>query len=365
MRRGILLGTVLVVTMAAGAAWWQAKRTGSSSDSSTPATLDCPREVDLGRVEMHRVTEAVFPILNTGGQPLTIRNVTASCGCLGVRLLPARQEVTPNTTVVVQPGGEIELAFALHVSGVHGVKVGHVIRFSTDDPNHPNVEVRLTFVPTASAFSDHATLSFGEVAYDGAIPAATVGLFSTNEQEAVAVQKVVATDPGRVRVTYLPEPEGVGPVAAEAMPGSRRFGQVRVELVGLKPGDRVDAQVRVYAEGKSEPILAIPVAAHCSTPVNLAPEVLYLPRSSLGGPVYSGVVQCRASGSSPFSLEFGPMPAGVKVQAEDIPGNPVLKHLVVECDPALIADKEVSIPLTARKSEREYKLELRVVVDKR
>ncbi|MCI0700146.1 MAG: DUF1573 domain-containing protein [Planctomycetia bacterium] len=354
----------LAAAVATGAVWWQSGQKQSAKPDPSQPVIDCPREIDLGTVEIHRTVEGVLPITNTGGQPLTIRDITTSCGCLGARLLPNREELKSSATVTIPPGGRVEIVFPLLVSGVHGVKTGHLIRFATDAPETPTVEVRLTFTPSARYFADPAAISLGDIAQDNSPPLTTIGLFTTDDREAPAVKLVTSTDPERVKITFVPESPGSPVVPAEATPGSRRFGQVKVELGALRAGESVNAQVQVYVDGQVEPILAVPVSARVMVPVELLPPVLYLPRMSSSGPVYSGVVLCRATGTDGLRLQIDAVPPGLSVSVEDSPNNPGLLRVVVEGDPK-IAVRESVIPLTARVGGREYQLSLRVVIESR
>lgn len=347
-----------VAVVASGAAWWRFGAATGRPDA--PASIECPREIDLGTVEIHRTAEGVVPVTNAGGQPLTVRSIATSCGCLGVRVLPSREPLTPASAVVVPPGGRVEFAFVLRVAGAHGVRSGHTVRFQTDAPDNPAVEVRLTFTPKARYFTDPNTLTFGDVT-DESRPAATIDLFTTDPDDIPVVGAIVSSDPERVRVSYTPEPTGGPTVSAEAAPNSRRFGRVRVETAELKPGDSLDARVDVFAAGRSEPILAVPVSARAVRSVELTPAVLYLPRGSSTGPVYEGVALCRSNGNS-LSLRVGALPPGITVAVENPSNDTGAVRVSVAGDPKT-AGRESAVPLIAVCGGREYALSLRIVIE--
>ncbi len=363
-RRALLLVLVaLAVGAAAGAVWWRGGGNAPAKvDPSRPAALECPREIDLGTVEMHRSVEAVLPVTNTGGQPLTISDITTSCGCLGARLLPARTDLKPPATVTIPPGERVEIAFPLTVTGVHGAKAAHTIRFQTDAPDAPAVEVRLTFTPKARCFSDPATVALGTITA-GDAPSTTISLFTTDERDVPRVKAVVSSAPDRVKVTFVPEPPGAA-VRAEAAPDSRRFGRVRVELAPTKADDAIAAQVEVFVEGQAEPALAVPVSARVARPAELLPAVLHLPRRSSAGPVYSGEAVCRVSdaGAGAVALRVGLLPPGITARVVDGSEGSGFARVAVTADPKLAA-RESTVALTATRGDREHPLSLRVVVE--
>ena len=91
-----IVGAAFAVVAALGAAWWQSGTAPAGDlNSDLPPVVDCPWEIDFGTAEINRLVTAVLPITNTGGQPLTIREITTSCGCLGVHLLPGRENMGP------------------------------------------------------------------------------------------------------------------------------------------------------------------------------------------------------------------------------------------------------------------------------
>lgn len=354
----LALVVLSVAAVASGALWWRFGAAAGHPDA--PTSIECPREIDLGTVEIHRTVEGVVPITNPGGRPLAVRDITTSCGCLGVRLLSSRESLTPASVVVVPPGGRVEVAFVLRVAGAHGVRSGHTVRFQTDAPDTPAVEVRLTFTPKARYFTDPNALSFGDVA-EGSRPAETINLFTTDPGDIPAVGGVMSSDPQRVRVTYTPDPVGGPTVSAEAAPDSRRFGSVRVETAELKPGESLDARVDVFAAGRAEPILAIPVSARSVRPVEFTPAVLYLPRSSSSGPVYEGAALCRANGGS-LSVRPGTLPPGVAIVIENPSNDSGIVRVVVTGDPKT-AGRESVVPLVAVCGGREHALSLRIVIE--
>jgi hypothetical protein len=359
------VSAVCAVVAAAGvaAAWWAYPRPAAGPVAGGPR-VRCPERIDAGSAEVGQTVEAVLPVGNAGPAPLTLSELSTDCSCLGAFLLPDQHPLAHAASHTIPPGGEARVLFRLRVSGAHGARTDRVVRFRTDDPDRPSVEVRIDYVPLARYFPDPIHLRFDPTDPDR--PAAEFGVFATDAADRATVRAVVPDDPGRLKVEWTPDPADGPPVAAAGAANSRRLGRGRVAVVGPLDGRSVvSSWVRVYADGRDDPIAVVAVAAAVRTPVELTPAVLYLPRSSSAGPIYSATVVCRADGGPVAGLTVGPVPAGLTVEVEQPADSPVVRYLRVTCDPARFEARDVTIPLTARIGERDHPLTLRVVIASR
>ncbi|MBX9581777.1 MAG: hypothetical protein K2X87_15850 [Gemmataceae bacterium] len=353
MRR--VLAVIAVVAAGVAAAWWAYPR--PAAEPAGGPRVRCPERIDAGSAEVGQTVEAVLPVGNDGPIPLTLSELSTDCSCLGAFILPDRHPLTHTPSHTVSPGGEAKVLFRLRVSGAHGVRTDRVVRFRTDDPDRPSVEVRIDFVPLARYFPDPVHLRFDPTDPDG--PPAEFGVFATDAADRATVRAVVADDPGRLKVEWVPDPTDGPPVAAAGATNSRRLGRGRVAVAGPLDGGSVASSIRVYVDGRDDPVAVVAVAAAARTPVALAPAVLYLPRSSSAGPIYSATAICRTAGGPEDGLTVGPVPAGVAVEVEKPADSPVVRYVRVTCDPEA---RDVTIPLTVRTGGRDHPLALRVVV---
>jgi hypothetical protein len=122
----------------------------------------CPEVVELGEASFGDTVTAAFTVGNDGYGPLTLYNVRTGCSCIGLeRRIGAGYEAINRLTLA--PGENADLAMRFKAVGTPGKPMAVGVQFSTDDPDHSEVAVRvvvahlrsgLTTVPPNLVFPD-------------------------------------------------------------------------------------------------------------------------------------------------------------------------------------------------------------------
>ncbi len=103
--------------------------------------IDVAPTYDLGTVVKGDLAVAELPVRNLGEGSLTVEAVSTSCGCTTATLTP----------MVIAPAGEARLRIE-YDSAAHAEDIGPIERsvfISSDDPDEPDVQIRITVVVAA------------------------------------------------------------------------------------------------------------------------------------------------------------------------------------------------------------------------
>lgn len=93
-------------------------------------------DIDLGVIQQGKIYDVPLSVRNTGDAPLTIKKLQFSCHCASARELTAEERVVP-------PGGEQLLPITYDPMNYTGHRQT-IIAITTDDPENPFLEARLT-----------------------------------------------------------------------------------------------------------------------------------------------------------------------------------------------------------------------------
>jgi len=360
------IGSAFLVGSAAAAlvVGWLFGRDLSLAGGEPHPAIDVDRHIELGDCEMLATAEPSVVVRNRGRQPLVLDTITTSCGCLGLFARHGAGDPTKVETLEIGPGGRATLILRLMVSGTPGVRSLQRVRFRTNDPRNPAVEIIVSATPLGGYAAAPASISLGTMpvggrierdvevrAFDRRLPAIT-GAVSSNEHIRVTFQPVRSAAEGK----------------REAKDGEV-VGRLRVSAnAPTTPGD-IEGAISVSCEARPEPVLVIPVTGRVAHLVELLPSEVRLPRVSSSGPVYTASCICRAAAPKSLALRVQKSPPDLKIQIQDVPDNPSLK--IVRIDGAGLEKKVPAaglvrrVALTAEIDGRRIPLNLTLRVQRR
>ena len=133
----------------------------SYTRSPREPTVDVPAVIDLGVQAKGRHVETGFLIRNRGMEALVLRNFGTTCGCVR----PFRRRATGQTEVVeevVPPLSEIEIHVGAAIRGDKG-DFEHWVRFDTNDPGRPHVEIALIGKVDIGVYTTPSQLHLGRL----------------------------------------------------------------------------------------------------------------------------------------------------------------------------------------------------------
>lgn len=133
----------------------------SYTRSPREPTVDVPAVIDLGVQAKGRHVETGFLIRNRGMEALVLRNFGTTCGCVR----PFRRRAAGQTEVVeevVPPLSEIEIHVGAAIRGDKG-DFEHWVRFDTNDPGRPHVEIALIGKVDIGVYTTPSQLHLGRL----------------------------------------------------------------------------------------------------------------------------------------------------------------------------------------------------------
>lgn len=358
---GIVFLGVSAVTLLGG---WLFRCDLNLARTAPHPVIDVVRYVELGEHELNTIVEPLVVVRNRGRQPLILDQFTTSCGCLGVfaeletgqreklgRLeIPARQQAT--------------LVVRLTVTGRIKAREVKRIRFATNDPQNPTVELAIGAIPIARYFACPATVALGTL---------PVGDRQEREVEITALERglpairCAVSSSEHIRVEY--QKVTGSPHKAPGATTSEPVGRLRISFEGSAVPGEIEGIVSLFTEGRQEPALVIPVNGRVAHNVELLPRELKIPRVSSSGPVYAASCICRVPSPKSLSLAIQESPPYVEIQIKDVPGNPSMK--LIQVDAAALHNKipagglETVITLIAEIESERTPLSLKLTVQQR
>ena len=324
--------TWLIVTTAACAASYAVARSGLIERLGlyhhAGPSLVAPRYIDLGRHETDVLAEAAFGVRNRGASPLRIEALQTNCSCQGVYLLDPTGRRARVESFSVEAGGSVELRMPFTVQGYAGVPNARFIRFKTNDPDNPDVQIDIVVTPFPKCVAVPANLIFGNIAL-GKRVSSEIQLRATDSYPQWTVGRISSRPPDRVKVEVLPLDRGSRPDPSPAF--GPVVGRLRVTVTAERV-ETVDGDISVFAKGREIPLVKIPVKAVVAHAVALYPGQISLPRASGPGPVYQATCLCRAAHSAPLMLSVAKTPPGVAAKVLDVEGAPGQKAILIDCE---------------------------------
>src|SRR5262249_22984852 len=154
----------------------------------------------------------------------------------------------------ISPRAKATLILRLAVSGRPGVPEHQRIRFTTNDPRNPAVEILTSVTPVARYFATPATMALGTVAagdrFEGHVDIMAFGRGLPEIRHAVSSND-------HIRVEYRPI-DSSAETNGETK-SSELMGRLRIVLQAPTAPADVEGVVSLFCDGCQEPVVAIPV----------------------------------------------------------------------------------------------------------
>jgi hypothetical protein len=317
--------------VALGAGIFFCQRFNSMGASPNPA-IEVQREFELGEHELLSTVEPLVVVRNNGRQPLTIRKISTSCGCLGVFAQREGGHREKLESLEIASGGEARLILRLAVTGQPGRPELRRVGFQTNDPRNPTVELFLSVTPIARFVAVPANVVFGTL---------PVGVRMQRDVDVMAADQgqpaitYVTSSNTHIRAEYFP----AGALSERQDTSTKAFelrGRLTIRLDAPAGPGECEGVISVHCVGRHEPVITVPVSARVARLVELCPGELTLPRASSAGPVYAATCVCRSSVGKRFGLVVRESPPDVAVQITEALDNPSLK--IIQVDAAKLRD---------------------------
>ncbi len=257
-----------------------------------------PGASDLGEQEYGATVVAKFDISNVGGKPLALDQFRASCSCTAIEQLLDGKPV-PVESIQLSPGEHATILARISVLTTKlDTPLRVVVNFRTNDPVMPegSLVAEISRI-TGGLQCDPKLVQFGEV--KAGVTSERLIVIRDSSISPRSVESVESDRPELVSVQLL-EPLAAG-LASSGNTSGNVIARCRVKLCAMTPQD-VEASIRVRVSGENRPPDAIPVYAHVTGPVSLAPRQLLLPIHSNSGSLYRGTIMCRSVDGSTLAL---------------------------------------------------------------
>lgn len=305
---------LLLVPLAGAALAWSA-RYAWDLRPATPI-LDYPPVVDLGDREFGEVAVGRFTIGNRGRSELQLEKFFTSCSCAGVER-EADGQFQRLESVLVPPGGQIELVARVSVGVQPGESQLVQVGFSSNDPTQPagRIEVRIPHVK-GGAYAVPKAIQFGEIRV-GSAARQVIDLYD-NRQTGRKIEKIRSLQPDRFEARLLPlDPQE--PAQVHEMGGKLI---ARLEVIGesSRPGS-LNGRIEVSLAGEERRPDFIPVFGEVVQDVECRPSMLILPRRSGERLLFSGPMLLRHRDGRAIRLQVENSPQGISVKVRPSPDS--------------------------------------------
>jgi hypothetical protein len=320
-----------------------------------------PAKLNLGGHEIGEVVVAPFTIANRGRSELVIDQVRTNCSCTGMEQVRDGHYVRVES-LRLQRGEEIQLVMHVSVRGVPpGAEMVNVVEFHTNDPSQPTGHIEAIIGPVSRGVSTNP----GSVVF-GSAPVGRKVLRVLDVRDTAMlprrVERVTSTNPARVTARFLPvknSPEG-----GQAHPDGVLCGQVEVCVDTSSPGE-VNEALHIFLAGETRNPDAVAVIGKVTSPFEMSPSLIVLPRASGAGALYHATCVCRSTNAEPFTLSVESVPPGIAAMV--LPGkSPHVCTIRITLDPRRSTRPPPGQPITARFRAKagisETMLELRVLL---
>ncbi len=243
------------------------------------------KDVDFGSIMNTEVQHQVFKFKNTGGGPLKILNVTASCGCTLPKLDGEKRDYMPGDT------GTITVDFnpKSKMGAAHSS-----VTVTTNDPARPSITLNISAVVKKLVFTEPALAQIGQVAKgeEKSFEVKVLGrgkdfkcTFASISPDASAFEAAIVGDPAEIDYQ-----------------GEKLIAQT--VKVSLKKGTKVgyyNHVVNVRTNDEREPVASFSVFANVMGDLEANPAAVSLGMLEAGKP-YSGEFKIYTKSRVPFKL---------------------------------------------------------------
>ena len=318
--------------------------------------LECPEIVDIGPVEYGTVVEARFMVKNRGSGQLVLSEFRASCACQSVEVKRENGFVRA-AEVRLGPDQTAEMRLVLSVNDRAQESLRTPIYFRTNLPAQPE-RVVIVAIPRilAGLVAFPSSLSLGEIPV-GSSARYRVELFDARQKPRKII-RVRSRDSAHITAKLIPD-FGL----SQSPDGANRghlVGTIEIEINTAVAGS-IDNDVFAEIDDGSTAPDAIRVTGRIVAPIEISPSVLFLPRSTSVGQVYSGTCLCRSTSGQDFELTVAQFPKGMSVTIEAaVPESPGMRTVKFELRreflDANVGDGSVTVRMLATLSGRQHEL---------
>jgi hypothetical protein len=358
--QGRWLALALVVPLVAALSTYLATHSLTKRVTRTHPQIDYPRALDFGNHEEGAKVEMPFVIKNNGTEELYIHSIHSSCSCTGIeRAVGGDYERI--SELRLKGGEEAELVMRLTVRGVQpGQSIAYVVDFQTNDPTQPECRMIATVKCTTGRVACHPrAVAFGSVPQNAKLTR-FVDVWDV-ASPTCRIDRVSASNPDRIAVRVLredeydeePEHEHVG----------MHVGRIEI-VVNTATPSVVNSEVTIHLAGHDRERATVAVIGRITSPIEMFPSSIVLPRESTAGPVYSGECLIRSTSGEPVTVSAESVPTGLSVTIAES-NTPAERSVRVGWDakaPASPPDRKLMVRFRARSGSHESLLELPITL---
>jgi hypothetical protein len=320
--------------------------------------IEYPSMLDLGSGERGKLVIRHFTIKNRGTSELIVNDIRTSCSCSGIER-PSDDEYVRVDSIRLTPGESIDLRVRLALTGASiGTAMRSAIEFQTNDPNHPTGHMTLVVSNVSGGvYTTPRSVFFGTLprgakcrhvidVRDHSIHPRTIARVSTTDR--------------RVSAQIIPLPKVAESKRALESDG-KLIGQVEIRVDTSSAGD-IFAKLAIQLENESRPEEPVSITGKVVDSFQISPSVLFLPRLTSKGQVYTAKVVCRSTKGKDLSVRREAIPRGItaEVGPQDQVGSRLIQIMV---DPKVVlpqSGQPLRVLLRAAAGEEETLLELLV-----
>jgi hypothetical protein len=318
---------------------------------SLQPVIVCQTSIHLGEQERGKVVAAQFQVANAGREKLVLSGIRADCACSGLERLENGIFVRPQE-IVIKPNETAELLVRLAVRGPHGQAVRHRVSFVTNDPTQPEVHVDVVIDKVIGGIeASPSALLFHDVIKGG-----VVSRVITLRDRAIrprAITHVATSNPSLYSVKVL-HPERNDHVE----PGV--VGSVEVTLTAREVGS-ANATLLVYIEGTKQPD-EVPIRGRVTAAVTASPDVVYFPRWSSQGPLFTATCWCQGMAGPELVLQPIRFSDHLQVSIREDGDNHTRKVVNISVKPGREEDQDLSGEVVLRGEAGGHQVELTILV---
>lgn len=281
------------------------------------AHIEAPERIELGLLEQGQIADAEVSISNTGPGLLRLSNFFTSCTCMAVSR-SSEGAAEKLTQASVAPGEVLRFTVRVRVPGNLSGSFDNVVQFDTNDPTRRQVRVRIVAEVSGQIVSVPNHVSLGRVSR-GQLIAQTISIRNTGRKTVCKLAKADSTAPAIALVSAIRhKSEPADPNNAHL---GMVIGEIDIKVCAPQESGPFNANVLVFEDGATEPVLTIGVDGVIIPRYLLAPSAISMPRVVEGKSVYSAKCIFRSTTSEFYSLTHDTPPEGFVVEIRDASAN--------------------------------------------
>jgi hypothetical protein len=289
-------------------------RTAAAWYHARPAAL-VPDVVELAEAALGDPVTAEFAVTNAGYGPLTITDVRTGCSCVGLE----RRVGSGYTTVrelTLAPGEVADLAVRYKAAGSPGRPMAVGVQFSTNDPDRPEVGVRLVIARIRSGLTTvPPELVFGDVPV-GTPYVRRVEVRDGNDPPR-PVTRVTAVGLPDVECKFVPASPSPGP--PDLTDDGVLVGHLDLTVRRDDPGPFTGSIEMEAGGGGPAQVARTRVVGQAERSLRLAPSAVALPLRSDSGLRWTAACLCRLSDEARDATLVATAPEALDVRV--VPGT--------------------------------------------